>query len=101
MKKDEFFINRKRAHRSELVNGLEAIGLSKANPYYIVQQGKVAALCTMKDSERLALLKDIAGTTVYEERRAESMKIIHETAQKQTQVEVGVTTRLYFDIHIR
>jgi hypothetical protein len=40
-KKDEFFINRKRAQKSEVVSLLESSGFSKSNPYYIVQQGKV------------------------------------------------------------
>ena len=44
--------------------------------YYIVQQGKVNALALMKDDDRLQLLKEVAGTRVYEERRQESLKII-------------------------
>lgn len=35
----------------------------------------------MKDSERLDLLKEIGGTRVYEERRRESLKIMHETGK--------------------
>ena len=77
---------------------LESAGLSRSNPYYIVQQGKVrlyfplydiypdvfhvfyvnpqvAHLIKMRDSERLALLKEIAGTRIYDERRAESTRI--------------------------
>lgn len=33
----------------------------------------------MKDSDRLELLKEIAGTKVYEERKAESLKILNES----------------------
>jgi structural maintenance of chromosome 3 (chondroitin sulfate proteoglycan 6) len=53
---------------------LEGAGFSKSNPYFIVQQGKVNALCVMKDEERLELLKEVAGTTVYDEKKAESEK---------------------------
>lgn len=87
-KKDEFFLNRKRVQKSEVMSLLESAGFSKSNPYYIVQQGKVANLCVMKDKDRLDLLKGVAGTTVYEERRAESMKIIQDTAHKKEKVEV-------------
>ena len=83
-KKDEFFVNRKRVQKGEIQSLLESAGFSKSNPYYIVQQGKVANLCLMKDTDRLNLLKDIAGTTVYEERRAESLKIMKDASQKQT-----------------
>jgi structural maintenance of chromosome 3 (chondroitin sulfate proteoglycan 6) len=33
----------------------------------------------MKDSERLDLLKEVAGTRVYEERRQESLKIMQDS----------------------
>jgi len=39
---------------------LESAGFSKSNPYYIVQQGKVNALCLSKDEERLQLLKEVS-----------------------------------------
>eukprot|EP00605_Chrysophyceae_sp_TOSAG23-4_P000929 GSChrysophyteH1.ASY1.ANO1.1029.1 assembled CDS len=90
-KKDEFFINRKRVQKSEVQSLLESAGFSKSNPYYIVQQGKVANLCVMKDTDRLTLLKDIAGTTVYEERRNESLAIMKETATKQDRIEEVLT----------
>ena len=85
-KKDEFFINRKRAQKSDVQSLLESAGFSKSNPYYIVQQGKVANLCVMKDSDRLNLLKEVAGTTVYEERRSESLRIMQETTSKQEHI---------------
>ena len=34
------------------------------------------AMATMDDEERLNLLKEVAGTRVYDERREESMKIL-------------------------
>eukprot|EP01038_Epipyxis_sp_PR26KG_P004963 gene4963-6938_t len=85
-KKDEFFLNRKRIQKSEVISLLESAGFSKSNPYYIVQQGKVSNLCVMKDQDRLNLLKEVAGTTVYEERREESLKIMQDTANKQQKV---------------
>ncbi len=85
-KKDEFFVNRKRVQKAEIQSLLESAGFSKSNPYYIVQQGKVANLCLMKDTDRLSLLKDIAGTTVYEERRTESLKIMKDASLKQTRI---------------
>uniref|UniRef100_A0A7S4I268 Structural maintenance of chromosomes protein n=1 Tax=Odontella aurita TaxID=265563 RepID=A0A7S4I268_9STRA len=72
-KKDEFFLQRKRANKNEIMSLLEGAGFSKSNPYFIVQQGKVNALCTMSDAERLQLLKEVAGTTVYDEKKAESL----------------------------
>ena len=46
----------------------------------------------MKDQDRLNLLKEVAGTTVYEERRQESLKIMQETSNKQEQITVKFST---------
>ena len=43
----------------------------------------------MKDQDRLNLLKEVAGTTVYEERRLESLRIMQETSNKQEQIAVS------------
>ncbi|GAU14498.1 hypothetical protein TSUD_250400, partial [Trifolium subterraneum] len=74
MKKDEYFLDGKHITKTEVMNLLESAGFSRSNPYYVVQQGKIASLTLMKDSERLDLLKEIGGTRVYEERRRESNK---------------------------
>ncbi len=43
-------------------------------------------MSTMKDYERLELLKEIGGTKVYEERRTESLKILQETAKRRQRI---------------
>jgi structural maintenance of chromosome 3 (chondroitin sulfate proteoglycan 6) len=93
LKKDEFFLNRKRVQKQEISSLLETAGFSKSNPYYIVQQGKVNNLSMMSNKERLNLLKEIAGTTVYEDRRAESLKIMVDSNNKQKQIEVTFLLR--------
>ncbi|KAI8573366.1 hypothetical protein RHMOL_Rhmol01G0271500 [Rhododendron molle] len=81
LKKDEYFLDGKHITKTEVTNLLESAGFSRSNPYYVVQQGKIASLTLMKDSERLDLLKEIGGTRVYEERRRESLKIMQETGK--------------------
>ncbi|XP_045830269.1 structural maintenance of chromosomes protein 3-like [Trifolium pratense] len=86
MKKDEYFLDGKHITKTEVMNLLESAGFSRSNPYYVVQQGKIASLTLMKDSERLDLLKEIGGTRVYEERRRESLKIMQDTGNKRKQI---------------
>uniref|UniRef100_A0A803KRD1 SMC hinge domain-containing protein n=1 Tax=Chenopodium quinoa TaxID=63459 RepID=A0A803KRD1_CHEQI len=86
LKKDEYFLDGKHITKTEVMNLLESAGFSRSNPYYVVQQGKIASLTLMKDAERLDLLKEIGGTRVYEERRRESLKIMHETGNKRKQI---------------
>ncbi|XAR60230.1 hypothetical protein NMG60_11033505 [Bertholletia excelsa] len=86
LKKDDYFLDGKHITKTEVTNLLESAGFSRSNPYYVVQQGKIASLTLMKDSERLDLLKEIGGTRVYEERRRESLKIMQETGNKRKQI---------------
>lgn len=87
IKKDEYTLDRKNATKNDVMNLLESAGFSRSNPYYIVPQGRVTALTNMKDSERLVLLKEVAGTQVYEARRAESLRIMHDTNSKRSKID--------------
>ena len=44
------------------------------------------AMSTMKDEERLDLLKEIGGSKVYEDRRKESLRILAETKGRKRQI---------------
>ncbi|GAB0132662.1 hypothetical protein EsDP_00001091 [Epichloe bromicola] len=87
LKKDEYSVDRKVVTKTDVMNLLEAAGFSRSNPYYIVPQGRVTALTNMKESDRLNLLKEVAGTHVYEARRTESLKIMHETNNKREKID--------------
>jgi len=87
LKKDEYSLDRKNATKTDVMNLLESAGFSRSNPYYIVPQGRVTALTNMKDAERLNLLKEVAGTQVYEARRTESLKIMTETNNKRAKID--------------
>jgi structural maintenance of chromosome 3 (chondroitin sulfate proteoglycan 6) len=86
-KKDEYSLDRKNATKADVMNLLEAAGFSRSNPYYIVPQGRVTTLTNMKDGERLNLLKEVAGTQVYESRRTESLKIVTDTDNKRSKID--------------
>lgn len=87
LKKDEYSHDKRVVSKQDIIHLLESAGFSKSNPYYIVPQGRVTALTNMKESERLNLLKEIAGTSVYETRRAESLKIMAETNNKREKID--------------
>ncbi|KAH8690173.1 putative chromosome segregation protein SudA [Talaromyces proteolyticus] len=87
LKKDEYTLDHKNATKADVMNLLESAGFSRSNPYYIVPQGRVTTLTNMKDSERLVLLKEVAGTQVYEARRAESLKIMNETNNRRGKID--------------
>lgn len=87
VKKDEFFLNGKAVKKGDVTSLLESAGFSRSNPYYIVGQNRVQLLAQQTDAQRLTLLKEVAGTNVYEERRAASLAILEETSTRRAQIE--------------
>lgn len=82
MKKDQYLLNKKVVSRSEVVKLFESAGFSDSNPYYIVKQGKINEIATAHDSYRLQLMREAAGTRVYDERKSEFMDILRDTGKK-------------------
>ena len=74
------------------MNLLESAGFSRANPYYIVKQGKINQMATAPDTQRLKLLREVAGTKVYDERREESKQILKDTESKAEKIEECLKT---------
>ena len=52
----------------------------------LLTRPQITALTNAKDHERLALLKEVAGTKVYEQRRTESLRIMDETSSKRQKI---------------
>ena len=55
-------------------------------------QGKINQMATAPDSQRLKLLREVAGTRVYDERREESKTILKETESKREKIEEFLKT---------
>lgn len=85
-KKDEFYIDSKHVTKGDINNLLESAGFSKSNPYYVVQQGRVASLAGMNEAQCLDLLKEVAGTTVYDDRKVESERLMEDTKRKKEKI---------------
>ncbi|XP_072027015.1 structural maintenance of chromosomes protein 3-like isoform X1 [Amphiura filiformis] len=86
-KKDQYFLDKKMVTKTDVMNLLESAGFSRSNPYYIVKQGKINQMATAPDSQRLKLLREVAGTRVYDERKSESQIILKETEGKREKIE--------------
>ncbi|CUM67950.1 uncharacterized protein PRCAT00005663001 [Priceomyces carsonii] len=87
MKKDDYSLDGRSATRSDIMNLLESAGFSRSNPYYIVPQGRITALTNSKDSERLTLLKEVSGATVFESKLKESMKEMNNSNYKKQRID--------------
>ena len=74
-KKDQLFLNAKLvANKAEIVSLLEMAGFSRSNPYYIVKQGQISALVSCSAKEKLQVVKGVAGTDIFDEKKERSQK---------------------------
>ena len=69
---------------------LEQAGFSRYNPYNIVQQGKIARMSDLSDVERLGMLKEIGGASVYENKRRESDRLLDANQQRIRDIDATV-----------
>ncbi|KAI5953278.1 SMC3 [Candida jiufengensis] len=92
LKKDDYSLDGKSATRSDIMNLLESAGFSKSNPYYIVPQGRITSLTNSKDHERLTLLKEVSGATVFENKLKESMKEMNQSNIKRQRIDEALNS---------
>nr|XP_018670625.1 structural maintenance of chromosomes protein 3-like isoform X2 [Ciona intestinalis] len=90
-KKDQYFLDKKMVTKNDVLNLLESAGFSRSNPYYIVKQGKINQMATAPDSYRLHLLREVAGTRVYDERKKESEVLMKESEMKNAKIQELLT----------
>jgi structural maintenance of chromosome 3 (chondroitin sulfate proteoglycan 6) len=91
-KKDDYSLDGRSVTRNEIFKLLESCGFAKSNPYYIVQQGKVSELTLMTDANRLELFKEISGASIYDERRADSERIMEDLRVKREKTNSTIET---------
>ncbi|ODV78448.1 RecF/RecN/SMC protein [Suhomyces tanzawaensis NRRL Y-17324] len=87
LKKDDYSLDGRSATRSDIMNLLESAGFSRSNPYYIVPQGRITSLTNSKDAERLTLLKEVSGATVFENKLKESVKEMNNSNYKKQRID--------------
>ena len=85
--KEEIIINQKRLLKSDVQNLLEGAGFMKSNPYYIIQQGKINQILNCTDEEYFDIFCDAMGTKIYEEKKAESLKLLEENKATRAKIE--------------
>ena len=86
--KEEIIINQKRLLKSDVQNLLEGAGFMKSNPYYIIQQGKINQILNCTDEEYFDIFCEAMGTKIYEEKKAESLKLLEENKETRAKIEL-------------
>ena len=93
--KSEYQLNSKIVTKHELDNLLDCAGLSRTNPYFIIQQGsinfnvtsfypligKISKIAQMNEEELYSVLQEIIGIKQYETKKNDAVKFLTETSK--------------------
>jgi len=66
-------INDSRVTRSQIISVLNEIGIGPKS-YSFIKQGEIARFVDMNDTERLEIIKDISGISIYEDKKDKALK---------------------------
>ncbi|KAI5191479.1 structural maintenance of chromosome 3 (chondroitin sulfate proteoglycan 6) [Nematocida sp. AWRm77] len=91
-KADEYTLDGAPVPREELVSLYESAGISQAMPYFVIEQGKINELAHMGGTARMDLLRELAGSAVYEKDKEESQKVLDASEEVEQKIEGHVAT---------
>ncbi|KAI5132520.1 uncharacterized protein NESG_01111 [Nematocida ausubeli] len=91
-KSDEYSVDGRDVSREEMISLYETAGISKAMPYFVVEQGKIGELAQMNGRARMHLIRELAGSTVYEKDKEEIQKVLKESETVEQRIEELVDT---------
>lgn len=85
--KAKYMINGNKANQEAVHKLFQYTGLNINNPNFLIQQGKVVKVLSMKPKEILAMVEEAAGTSMYEKRRDAASKIMNRKQAKVQELE--------------
>ncbi|KAF2278631.1 RecF/RecN/SMC N terminal domain-containing protein [Westerdykella ornata] len=84
----KYMINGRRVAKPDTVHAMfESVGLNINNPNFLIMQGKITKVLSMKPAETLGMLEEAAGTRMFEDRRLKAEKILEKKEIKVKELE--------------
>ena len=83
-------LNNKRLTRTEILDKLKLAGIDSINGYNVIAQGQVAEIIGMSGENRRKLLEDIAGTSSFDEKKADAIKGLEEAKRRLDELSILV-----------
>lgn len=63
------------------------VQLNVNNPHFLIMQGRITQVLNMRPPEILAMLEEVAGTRMYEEKRVRAYQTFEKKTQKLSEFE--------------
>ena len=84
--KSKYVLNGKVETADKIKSLFMQIQLNVNNPHFLVMQGRIAQVINMKPEQLLSLIEEASGTSLYENRKLASLKIIQKKQSKLDEI---------------
>ena len=74
--KSKYILNGKTETQDKIKSVFMSLQLNVNNPHFLVMQGRIALVINMKPLQTLSFLEEASGTSLYENRKLASLKLI-------------------------
>ena len=83
--RNKYLINRENANNTRIQDFFCSVGLNINNPYFLIMQGQITNVLTMKSPEILSMI-EAAGIRVYEYKKTAAQKTIEKKDAKLKEI---------------
>jgi structural maintenance of chromosome 2 len=88
-------INGKKVQPKDVQELFHSVQLNVNNPHFLIMQGRIQKVLSMKPPEILSLLEEAAGTRMYEKKKDSALKTLHKKQAKVDEVDQVLQHEIY------
>ena len=85
--KSKFIMNGRTEQADKMRQLFMSVSLNINNPHFMVMQGRIAQVIQMKPLQILSLIEEASGTSMYENRKLSSLKLIMKKQLKVDEIQ--------------
>lgn len=85
--RNKFLINGTTAQQERVQTLFHSVQLNVNNPHFLIMQGRIDRVVSMKPPEILAMLEEATGTRMYEKKKAAALKTIEKKDSKVASIQ--------------
>lgn len=94
--RNKFLINGTNAQQDRVQTLFHSVQLNVNNPHFLIMQGRIDRVVSMKPPEILAMLEEATGTRMYEKKKATALKTIEKKESKVESIQKVRKFQFYF-----
>lgn len=83
----KYLINGHAAQVERVTNLFRSVQLNVKNPHFLIMQGHISKVLNMKPLEILGMIEESAGTKMYEDKKAQSLKTLEKKDRKCEEID--------------